>query len=170
MAAPKKKAPVKIVKFDAITRIALTAYIADTSTRIEVYSATNGWKEAHPESILGYASNGLKLRIMSVPPCINWAHINPLFKFLTAEEDGESVILWEKKPKYTEGGGWVHDTPARENDGVMESIMFSSVEEDGEGEEVEVIRCFYSSFKPGTCDDCDSLVVRPGYKPLSDIK
>jgi len=118
-------------------------HIERTKHLIEVMQA---YVDGHPvESMTEYSAwqinpNPLwdfslaNYRIAKTPDTINWDHVAPEFKYMARDEDG-TVFLYEVKPERLRGY-WRNGYKA--------------------------LAISHSSYRRGTCDWKDSLVIRPG--------
>jgi len=83
--------------------------------------------------------SGCIYRIASTKPSANWDHVHPDYNYLATDACGKSYF-YPRMPNKNKGA-WVP----------LNSGCYPVAE-------------VFISFKPGTCDWQDSLVVRPGYE------
>lgn len=75
-------------------------------------------------------------RVAETKPSINWDHVSKDYNYLAEDEDG-FAFLYKSRPTA----------------GISDWYSEDFYRSDG-----------FASFKPGTCDWKDSLIVRPGYE------
>ena len=121
----------------------MTNHIERTKRMIEVMQAyvdgeavevmvAAGWKKVYNPQFDFYR----EYRIAKTPDIINWGHVAPEFKYMARDQNGYSY-LYNVKP-YTAGKTWC-----------VEGCKLTKPEN-------------FSSYRKGTVEWKDSLVIRPG--------